>query len=302
MSFNCPHAKEFADILKKRNAHDGGNQQRKRVQQLHDDDGADGDYGQYSFMLHTSSPDSNRPSYFIAALDSACTSHTVKRSSLPKEQVMNSSRVTHIQTASSGATMPSFAKASNGVVQDALVVEDNRLAKNLVSIPKLDRAGYTTIFSNGRGVVTDPQGNVIADAPLSENDLYEFDIRDLFDTQKAMLGSATLDESEIDTWHVRLGHRNTLDLQEAVRNNLLSGPPAVVGKNNKRKKALCHPCVLSKSTKYVRHKRPRHSHLSQSAATSSVSNDADPLMDEPDLVDDDGEDVDVPIGRARDIA
>ena len=59
---------------------------------------------------------------------------------------MDSSRVTHIQTAFSGATMPSFAKASNGVVQDALVVEDNRLAKNLVSIPKLDRAGYTTIF------------------------------------------------------------------------------------------------------------------------------------------------------------
>ena len=47
-----------------------------------------------------------------------------------------------------------------------------------------------------------------------------FDIRDLFDTLSAMLGSANLDESEIDTWHIRLGHRNTLDLQEAVRNNL----------------------------------------------------------------------------------
>ena len=88
-----------------------------------------------------------------------------------------------------------------------------------------------------------------------------------------MLGSATLDESEIDTWRIRLGHFNTLDLQEAVRNNLLSGLPAVVGKNNKRKKALCHPCILSKSTKNVRHKRPRHSYLSQSAVTSSVSDD-----------------------------
>ena len=92
-------------------------------------------------MLHTSSLNSNRPSKFIAALDSACTSHTVKRSSLPKKQVMDSLRVTHIQTASSGATMPSFGKASNGVMEDAFVVEDNKLAKNLVSIPKLDRAG-----------------------------------------------------------------------------------------------------------------------------------------------------------------
>jgi hypothetical protein len=71
---------------------------------------------------------------------------------------------------------------------------------------------------------------VVADAPLSHNDLYEFDIRDLFATQSALLGSVTLPESEIDTWHIRLGHRNTLDLQEAVRKNLLSEPPAVVGK------------------------------------------------------------------------
>jgi hypothetical protein len=218
---------------------------------------------------------------------------------LPDGTFVDSSRKTNIETASSGAVLPSHAKASNGVVQDALVCRDDELAKNLLSIPKLDRAGYTTIFSNGRGVVTDPQGNVVADAPLSHNDLYEFDIRDLFATQSALLGSVTLPESEIDTWHIRLGHRNTLDLQEAVRKNLLSGPPAVVGKNNKRKKALCHPCVLSKSTKYVKRKKIRQSHLRQ-------SEQHDALLDPPDLVDGDdeseGERVDVPIGRARDIA
>ena len=69
---------------------------------------------------------------------------------------------------------------------------------------------------------------MIADAPLSDNDLYEFDIRALFNTQKAMLGNATLDESDIETWHIRLGHRNTLDLTDAVRKNLVSGPPASV--------------------------------------------------------------------------
>jgi hypothetical protein len=157
--------------------------------------------------------------------------------------------------------MQSHAKASNGVMQDALVVDDEKLTKNLVSIPKLDRAGYTTIFSNGRGVVTDRQGNVIADAPLSDNDLYEFDIRELFNTQKAMLGSATLDESDIETWHIRLGHRNTLDLTEAVRKNLVSGPPVSVVTSNKRKKSLCDPCVRAKSTKYVKRKRLRPSTL-----------------------------------------
>ena len=242
LAANCPHAKEFGGILKKRLAHDGGNQQRKKGHRDQDDDGADGDYGSYSFMLNTSNQVQTCLSVFTAALDSGCTSHTVKESCLPDGTFVDSSRKTNIQTASSGAVLPSHAKASNGVVQDALVCRDDELAKNLVSIPKLDRAGYTTIFSNGRGVVTDPQGNVVADAPLSHNDLYEFDIRDLFATQSALLGSVTLPESEIDTWHIRLGHRNTLDLQEAVRKNLLSGPPAVVGKNNKRKKALCHPC------------------------------------------------------------
>jgi len=128
-------------------------------------------------MLNTSSQVPTCLSVFTAALDSGCTSHTVKESCLPDGTFVDSSRKTNIQTASSGAVLPSHAKASNGVVQDALVCRDDELAKNLVSIPKLDRAGYTTIFSNGRGVVTDPQGNVVADAPLSHNDLYEFDIR-----------------------------------------------------------------------------------------------------------------------------
>ena len=60
--------------------------------------------------------------------------------------MLDSSRITSIQTATPGASMQSHAKASNGVMQDALVVDDEKLTKNLVSIPKLDRAGYTTIF------------------------------------------------------------------------------------------------------------------------------------------------------------
>ena len=41
---------------------------------------------------------------------------------------------------------------------------------------------------------------MVADAPLLNNDLYEFDKRNLFATQSALLGSVTLPESEIDTW------------------------------------------------------------------------------------------------------
>jgi hypothetical protein len=74
---------------------------------------------------------------------------------------LDSSRKTSIQTASTGATISSYGQASSGVLEDSLVVSDKDLTKNLVSIPKLDRAGYKTTFFNGEGVVTDAEGNVI---------------------------------------------------------------------------------------------------------------------------------------------
>jgi hypothetical protein len=150
---------------------------------------------------------------------------------------------------------------------------------------------------------------VIADAPLSDNDLYEFDICERFDTQKAMLGNATLDESDIETWHIRLGHRNTLNLTEAVRKNLVSGSPASVVTSNKRKKFLCDPCVRAKSRKYVKRMKLRQSHLRQSKVVVGDSPEHyDALMDPSDLIriagddESDGEGVDVPVGCARDIA
>jgi hypothetical protein len=65
--------------------------------------------------------------------------------------------------------MPSFAKASSGLLEDALVVSDKDLTKNLISIPTLDRAGYKTTFYNGEGVVEDSEGNVITRAPLTKH-------------------------------------------------------------------------------------------------------------------------------------
>ena len=96
-------------------------------------------------------------------------------------------------------------------------MSDEKLTLNLVSIPKLDREGYTTTFKNGEGVVTDSDGNVVTRAPLSSKDLYEFDIRELFAHDQALLSSATLDESDEATWHLRLGHRNLRDLRFAVK-------------------------------------------------------------------------------------
>jgi hypothetical protein len=79
------------------------------------------------------------------ALDSGCTSHTIKESCLPSETVIDSSSATQIQTCV-GALLSAFRRASNGILQNAFVVDDDKLAQTLVSVPKLDRMGVHDHF------------------------------------------------------------------------------------------------------------------------------------------------------------
>ena len=41
-----------------------------------------------------------------------------------------------------GSTLPAFGRASNGIVQRAIVVDDDKLVQNLVSVPKLEAGPY----------------------------------------------------------------------------------------------------------------------------------------------------------------
>ena len=75
-------------------------------------------------------------------------------------------------------------------------MSDKILTESLISIAKLDLAGYTTTIGNSEVVVTDRDGDVIARAPLRKADLYEFDIRQLFNQVEAcLLGSAHLHDT-----------------------------------------------------------------------------------------------------------
>ncbi len=108
------------------------------------------------------------------------------------------------------------------LVQKALVVDDDKLAQNLVSLPMLDRMGYTITFKNGKGIVSDDNGTIITRAPLSWKDLYELNIRELFTQNHSLLASATLDESDKVTWYLRLRHhRNLHGLRFGVNSNLV---------------------------------------------------------------------------------
>lgn len=125
-----------------------------------------------------------------AALDSGATSHL-----LPKETV---------GTAKSGSHISAIGRVDIGRIQNAIVVDEGIIEKPLVSVSKLDQAGYETTFKNGKGTIKDSNGNVVLEAPLED---------DLSDV--GPLGSA-------DLWHRRLGHTAKICSQIKSRHSTLS--------------------------------------------------------------------------------
>ena len=68
----------------------------------------------------------------IAALDSGCTHHTLKRSLFPDSVPIDTTQVVDIQTAHSGTSIKSSGRASAGVLKDAIVVMQS-CSKNIES-------------------------------------------------------------------------------------------------------------------------------------------------------------------------
>ena len=91
-------------------------------------------------------------SAYNAVFDSGSTSHMLNPSCLPDDSEIDSSKGATIRTALSNSTISSFGRFNTGILKDSLVVPDKLFTENLVSIPKLDRAGYTTTFGNGETV------------------------------------------------------------------------------------------------------------------------------------------------------
>ena len=132
--------------------------------------------------------------------------------------------------------------------------------------------GYTITFRCGVGVVSDENGNVITLTPLSNQEMYEFDIRHMFGSkpyvQTAMLGSASMPDG--DAWHLRLGHRNIRDIRDAFHLNLISGIPLEMS-NTKVENCLCDSCARGKSTKYIRRATVKQTHLHQRGQTIKLA-------------------------------
>ena len=160
--------------------------------------------------------------------------------------------------AGAGATIQSLGRTlpDNGHLSDALVVKDGTTVHNLISIPKFDRLGYTTVFTGGKGTVYDCEGNIIVSAELSSNDLYEFDIRDLYRSREEQAYLSSFEPpTTLEVLHDRPAHRNKRSIRHAIRKNLIHIPKELAKSTKESSNRLCDACCRTKSTKYPKHRR-----------------------------------------------
>ena len=213
---------------------------------------------------------------YRAAIDSGCSSHLITRDSLPKGTKIDFSRAVNVKTAKSGEGLHTEGRANAGVLTECLVVENGTTSTNLISVSAFDREGCTSIFANGKGIITNKHGEVIAEANLSkQSNLYEFDIRTLTEKENnvpyesAFLASAKTTET-IARWHKRLGHRSERNVKRAFAKGLITGGKIDIGKE-KISDDLCDSCARAKSTKQSKKKghNPDNSDVYQDIAMSN---------------------------------
>ena len=104
-------------------------------------------------------------------------------------------------------------KAINGLVKFREVVYSPDLEASFVSIGCLDRLGFTSLFSQGRCLIFDQEGELVITGELTQDNLYELHLEP---TEKVKIFNLLVrppDESDPVYMHQLLGHVNFGDLE-----------------------------------------------------------------------------------------
>ena len=161
---------------------------------------------------------------FQAALDSGTSSHAIKASCLPENVNVDRSKARPVGTAGS-EIMLSQGAADAGELERILVMEDDQLSKNLVSISRFDVSGHTIIFDEGVCTIKHKRTGIIKGTGYLDKStmLYMIDVRTLTEHREdLLLASAPVKETAI-LWHNRLGHRQMRALLKYRDGGLVTG-------------------------------------------------------------------------------
>ena len=123
------------------------------------------------------------------------------------------------------------------------VLHTPTLNANLVSVSAFDKAGLTTIFGNGLGIVQKVDGMVVL-IGQQVNGMYLLEtIDNIPDTPLAMASSLSHPTS-LEQWHRQFAHCSPLRIQDMASQNLVDGlkisEMTVNGK--------CEDCILGRQT------------------------------------------------------
>ena len=116
------------------------------------------------------------------------------------------------------------------------------LNANLVSISAFDRAGLTTTFGNGKGVIHKPDGTLVLAGKL-DNGMYVLDTID--NTPNTPIAMTSLSNpASLEQWHRHLTRCSPLMIQDMVAKNLVDG--LMISQTDLNSK--CEDCILGHQT------------------------------------------------------
>ena len=148
--------------------------------------------------------------------------------------------------------MLSQGAADAGELDQILVMGDDQLSKNLVSISRFDVSGHKIIFDEGTcTIVNKTTGLLIGTGHLDRSTmLYMIDVRKLTEHRVDLLLASAPVKATATVWHYRLGHRQMRGLLKARDEGLVTGIPKGVQITDDDRH-ICHSCALSKSTRHA---------------------------------------------------
>lgn len=136
--------------------------------------------------------------------------------------------------------MPNGSKTTKMILKDAIHAPE--MAFTLISISRLDKAGYQVNFKKGMCTIIDPKGQVIATIPHSEG-LYRITADKSQKGQQfaaAASGKMTITEA-----HKKLGHIAYGAITHAITNGYITGIELEKGS----KPEFCEACAKAKSAR-----------------------------------------------------
>ena len=153
-----------------------------------------------------------------------------------------------------------------GELDQILVMGDDQLSKNLVSISRFDVSGHKITFDEGTcTIVNKSTGLLIGTGHLDRSTmLYMIDVRKLTEHRVDLLLASAEVKATAMVWHNRLGDRQMRALLKARDEGLVTGIPKSVQITDKDRH-ICDSCARTKST---RHTMPKSSFKTQKPKSS----------------------------------